>query len=98
MYRYVGVSIVLLASVSRVASLPAYTDAYNYMHSNESLYSRMGPPGGDPGGTVHPGETPSPSDLEYITKMAAIGDSYSAGIGSGRRLQGPDTGDKQSGT
>jgi len=27
-----------------------------------------------------------PSDLSYITKLAAIGDSYSAGIGAGDRL------------
>jgi hypothetical protein len=27
-----------------------------------------------------------PSDLSFITKMAAVGDSYSAGIGSGSRL------------
>ncbi|KAJ5475502.1 hypothetical protein N7539_007789 [Penicillium diatomitis] len=29
-----------------------------------------------------------PSDLSFITRMAAIGDSYSAGIGAGTRLQG----------
>jgi hypothetical protein len=27
-----------------------------------------------------------PSDLAYITRMAALGDSYSAGIGAGDRL------------
>lgn len=27
-----------------------------------------------------------PADLSFITKMAAIGDSYSAGIGAGGRL------------
>lgn len=27
-----------------------------------------------------------PSDLSFITKLAAIGDSYSAGIGAGNRL------------
>lgn len=27
-----------------------------------------------------------PSDLSFITKMAAIGDSYSAGIGAGNML------------
>jgi hypothetical protein len=27
-----------------------------------------------------------PADLSFITKMAAIGDSYSAGIGAGDRL------------
>ena len=30
-----------------------------------------------------------PEDLSFITKMAAIGDSYSAGIGAGDRLDGP---------
>lgn len=28
-----------------------------------------------------------PSDLSFITKMAAIGDSYSAGIGAGNVLE-----------
>lgn len=27
-----------------------------------------------------------PSDLSFITRLAAIGDSYSAGIGAGDRL------------
>lgn len=27
-----------------------------------------------------------PSDLSFITKMAAVGDSYSAGIGAGNKL------------
>ena len=27
------------------------------------------------------------SDLSFITRMAAIGDSYSAGIGAGNRIQ-----------
>ena len=30
----------------------------------------------------------NPDDLSYIQKIAAIGDSYSAGIGAGDRLQG----------
>jgi hypothetical protein len=28
-----------------------------------------------------------PSDLAYITRMAALGDSYSAGIGAGDRIK-----------
>ena len=27
-----------------------------------------------------------PEDLSYITRMAAVGDSYAAGIGAGQRL------------
>ncbi|EPS26948.1 hypothetical protein PDE_01888 [Penicillium oxalicum 114-2] len=34
------------------------------------------------------GDDFDPSDLSFITRMAAIGDSYSAGIGAGARLQG----------
>ena len=31
-----------------------------------------------------------PNDLSFITKLAAVGDSYSAGIGAGSRLGGLD--------
>lgn len=41
------------------------------------------------------GDDFDPSDLSFITRMAAIGDSYSAGIGAGARLQG-DGGRSQS--
>ncbi|KAH7383495.1 hypothetical protein BKA64DRAFT_712381 [Cadophora sp. MPI-SDFR-AT-0126] len=36
------------------------------------------------------------SDLSFITKLAAIGDSYSAGIGAGGRLQGHSEDNEQS--
>lgn len=38
-----------------------------------------------------------PTDLSFITKMAAIGDSYSAGIGAGDRLGVPLVGEDDSG-
>jgi hypothetical protein len=32
----------------------------------------------------------NPEDLSYLKRIAAVGDSYSAGIGAGRRLGGLD--------
>ncbi|XMA20860.1 hypothetical protein WAI453_013651 [Rhynchosporium graminicola] len=57
------------------ASFPSYRDpAENATFDARNLMSRQGDDGFDP------------SDLSFITRLAAIGDSYSAGIGAGDRL------------
>lgn len=69
-----------LVIIGRVLAVPAFPQPTEKPWQVPSLLSREDDTSDDDGF--------DPSDLSHITKLAAIGDSYSAGIGAGERLGG----------